>query len=191
MPPNSATPATKLGYRRRWHRCQEMRSRFRSNLALIGNFIALLIKAAVFSRVPKRYYSRLPKYVRFMEHLLSTLRSERRRFKRIERLDRATAVAVRPQVAAESRVAKLRDPPASASGSISSPLRTNGRLGGKLYLGKTAAVTLPNLSLSEASWNIATKARYAWRKRWRMFLLAAWHSGLGELLLFGGRSRGL
>ena len=66
----------------------------------------------------------------------------------------------------------------------------NGRLGGKLPLGNIAAVTLPNFILSEASWNIATKARYVCRKRSRMFLLAAWQSGFGELLLFGGRSRG-
>ncbi len=96
-------------------------------------------------------------------------------------------VVQRQQTAAAARRAKLREPPASASGSNSSPVRQNGRLGGKLPLGKIAAVTLPNLSLSDASWNIATKARYTWRNRSRIALLAAWQAGFGERLLRVGR----
>ncbi len=56
-------------------------------------------------------------------------------------LGMAVGGVVQRQTAAAASRAKLREPPASANGSSSSPVRQKGRLGGKLPLGKIAAVT--------------------------------------------------
>ncbi len=47
--------------------------------------------------------------------------------------------AAADQLAAAARIAKLREPPASANGSNSSPVLTKPRLGRKLPLGKIAS----------------------------------------------------
>ncbi len=93
--------------------------------------------------------------------------------------------------AAAASTAKWREPPASASGSSSSPRLTKPRLGRKLPLGKiAAAATLPSLRVTEASRNMSTKARSVWRKRLRISLLAAWHGGFGNERKLAGRSSG-